>query len=132
MRRRKIKKVTKSQFKQLRGNKWLVCKECEEEEVAVAMDTSAVTCAVCVQKTLAPPPATKKVVKSGMPRGWHFKVYFEKDGVVYSKGKVIKDAKKIASLKKAHPPAKSTKKPAKAVGKTTAKKRGRKNASTTK
>lgn len=132
MLKRKIKKLTKAQAQRIKGTKFLVCKVCEEEEILVGIDTAAVTCGRCVQKLVAP-PATKKIVRTGKPRGWHFKVYFEQDGVVYSKGKEIKDAKKIATLRKAHPTVKATKKPKK--GSTVVKavtKRGRKNASTAK
>lgn len=99
MLKRRIKKLTKSMVKQLTGTKILTCKECNIEDVQVSAGISAVTCAYCVQKMIGPPPNYKKAEKSDKPRGWHFKAYFEHEGVVYSKGKVVSDKKEITKLK---------------------------------
>lgn len=126
MLKRRIKKLTKAMVRAMKGSKWLVCKECEENEVMVAMDTKAVTCGECVQSSIAPPPVTQtKKEKSDKPRGWHFKAYFEHGGKVYSRGEEITDKNQITKLKKEFGGKSST--PAKKVDKTP-KKRGRKNA----
>jgi len=86
--------------RKITGTTYMTCKECNEEEVTVPGDTKAVTCAYCVQKMIAPPPNHRKAEKSDKPRGWHFKAYFEHEGIVYSKGKVVSDKKEIIKLKK--------------------------------
>lgn len=100
MLKRRTKKLTKSMVRKITGTTYMTCKECNEEEVTVPGDTKAVTCAYCVQKMIAPPPNHRKAEKSDKPRGWHFKAYFEHEGVVYSKGKVVSDKKEITKLKK--------------------------------
>lgn len=98
---RRIKKLNSSMAAKISGRLILTCKECNKISVEVPADIAYVTCAYCVQKMVAPPdnyvkkvdPADKK------PKGWHFKMYFEHNGVVYSKGKVVTDAKQIAALK---------------------------------
>ena len=129
---RRIKKLTKSAVQKINGRHTLTCKECNLETVEVSESVVAVTCARCVQKMVAPPAGYVKE-KSDKPRGWHFKMFFEHDGIVYSKGEIISDAKEIAKLRK------SCKKPVKVKTTTaTGKKRGRpkktdvRNVSTTK
>lgn len=100
MLKRRTKKLTKSMVRKITGTTYMTCKECNEEEVTVPGDTKAVTCAYCVQKMIAPPPNHRKAEKSDKPRGWHFKAYFEHEGIVYSKGKVVSDKKEIIKLKK--------------------------------
>lgn len=95
---RRIKKLSSSEAIRSTGLKYLMCSTCDQEEVRVAMDISKVTCARCVQKLVAPPDVATE--KSDKPRGWHFKVYFEHNGSVYSKGKLITDAGEIKKLKK--------------------------------
>ena len=127
MLKRRIKKASKATVSKVSGRHYLVCTECNIEEVLVGTDIGAAVCGRCVQKMVAPPVYKEKVVKSDKPRGWHFKVYFEHDGIVYSKGEVITDKKEIARLKKSiTATVKST------VIKKSVKKRGAKNARTTK
>lgn len=138
--KRRIKKLTRAEIRKVGGRQYLVCSECGEEEVEVPSDISKVTCAYCVQKMIAPPPNYKKE-KSDKPRGWHFKEYFEHDGVVYSKGREIIDPDEIAELKKLSKKSKMVvkaktvvkpKKVSKLKVTKTKMKRGRKNARTTK
>lgn len=120
---RRIKKLTKSMAVKVTGRQYLFCTECGDEEVEVPADIGKVTCAHCVQKMIAPPESVQSREKSDKPRGWHFKVYFEHDGVVYSRGKIVTDAAEIKLLKNAPLSPAIPKIP---------KKRGRKNARTTK
>jgi hypothetical protein len=87
---------------------------------------------------VAPPVLHNKVQKSDKPRGWHFKAFFEQDGIVYSRGEEITDVDEIARLKKLHgktpnitkkQKSKPSNKP-RASSKT--QRRGKKNARTTK
>jgi ribosomal protein S27E len=126
MLKRRTKKASKAVVAKVSGRQYLVCKECNIEEVLVSNDIAAVTCGYCVQKMIAPPAYKEKVAKSDKPRGWHFKAYFEHEGVVYSKGEVVTDKKEISRLKKS-----MTDTPAKSVKKVTTK-RSTKNARTTK
>lgn len=100
MLRRRIKKQKKSEIQKITGKHVVDCKECQVEFL-VSGDVAAITCADCVQKMIAPPTMPKKKVSGeGKPRGWHFKVYFEYKGIVYSKGVQITDVKEISRLKK--------------------------------
>lgn len=100
--RKRTKKLSKTMVTKLTGTQWLTCKECNDEQVLVSMDVGKVTCAYCVQKMIAPPSNYVKKEKSDKPRGWHFMLYFEYDGKVYSKGEEVTDKKEITSLKKKH------------------------------
>ncbi len=103
LKRRRNKKVSKKQlqsFKLGMSSIVLVCKVCGEEEVSVSSDCTAVTCAYCVQRMLPPPEKPKSAQKSDKPRGWHFKSYFEQDGIIYSKGVEVTDPKEIVRLTK--------------------------------
>jgi hypothetical protein len=100
MLKRRIKKLTKGQLIKHNGRHTLICKECNLTSKEVSTEISAYTCCYCVQKMIAPPTNYKKIAKSEKPRGWHFKMYFEQDGVVYSKGKEVTDPKEIANLRK--------------------------------
>ena len=100
MLKRRTKKLTKGQLIKHNGRHTLTCKECNLTTKEVSTEVSAYTCCYCVQKMIAPPANYKKAVKSDKPRGWHFKMYFEQDGVVYSKGQEVTDPKEIASLRK--------------------------------
>lgn len=95
---RRIKKLKNSQVVKITGRQMLVCKECGKEKVEVSADVCVVTCAYCVQKMVAPPVGHVKE-KSDKPKGWQFKKYFEHNGIVYSKGKIVSDPEKIAELK---------------------------------
>jgi len=101
--KRRIKKLSKAEIRKVGGRHYLICSECGNEDVEVPSDISRVTCATCVQKMIAPPQGYQKERTSvtPRPRGWHFKEYFEHEGVVYSKGKEVTDPKQIADLKKA-------------------------------
>jgi hypothetical protein len=127
MLKRRIKKASKATVSKVSGRHYLVCTECNIEEVLVGTDVGNVVCGRCVQKMVAPPVYKEKVTKSDKPRGWHFKAYFEHDGIVYSKGEVVTDKKEIARLKKSIV---VTVKPTSTKKQT--KKRGTKNARTTK
>lgn len=144
MRKRKIVKVTNAMKKLLKSgrgvNKYLTCKECDEVEVEVGPDIKNVTCAYCVQRVIGPPPNYEKKEKSDKPRGWHFKAYYEHNGVVYSKGIEITDPAEISRLKKEAgvtklPESKKKKikkvKSVKTSVKVKTKKRGKKNARAT-
>lgn len=64
MKRRGRKQSTEKQKDILlnrRGNKWLGCSECGEDEW-VAKDTATVICGYCVQKKIVPPDKPKVVV----------------------------------------------------------------------
>jgi ribosomal protein S27E len=136
--KRRIKKLTKSEIRKVGGRHYLMCGECGNEEVEVPSDIGRVTCATCVQKMVAPPVGYKKTEKSDKPRGWHFKQYFEHNGVVYSKGVEVTDQTQIKVFKKAHmnepTPVKKNVVKKKVVKKVTKTKvtRGRKNARSSK
>ncbi len=93
MLKRRITKVTNAIKKLLkfgRGTKkFLACKECNDVEVEVGQDIAAVTCAYCVQRSVEPPPSTKKVEEGEkFPRGWALKAtYIHTDGRIFEKGK---------------------------------------------
>ena len=97
---RRTKKLTKSQAVKVTGRKYLLCSKCESEEILVSNDIGKVICPYCVQSMIAPPENYNSHPKSDKPRGWHFKKYFEHEGVVYSRGKEITDKKEIAALRK--------------------------------
>jgi hypothetical protein len=109
------------------GRQYLICAQCGDEEVEVPADVSKVTCAYCVQKMVAPPEEVRE--KSDKPRGWHFKAYFEHNGVVYSKGQEVTDPDEIVRLKKG---LKKTKQVTAGKKSTSTVKRGRKNARSSK
>jgi len=134
MLKRRIKKASRTEVLKISGRQYLVCKECNDEEVLVSTDIGTVTCGRCVQRMSAPPENRQSAAKSDKPRGWHFKMYFEQNGVVYSKGEIVTDKKEIVKLKKAStetPVLKVKKSTAKVVKKTAVKRNG-KNARTTK
>lgn len=127
MRKRKIQTLSKEQADAVRGMQYIGCSKCGDD-VPVSMDVSSVICDYCVQMMIPAPelPVTKS--KSEKPRGWHFKKFFEFEGIVYSFGEVVSDASEITKLKKENGPVKKVTK--KQRSKTV--KRGRKNARTTK
>lgn len=135
MTKRKNRKLTKTMISKITDRHILLCRECLLTEMIVSGDVSAIVCPSCVQKKVAPPPDYKKE-KSDKPKGWHFKSYFEQNGVVYSKGKVVTDPTKIESLRtattspKAKVPAKKKVVAKESVkkGKKTSSKRGTKHA----
>lgn len=140
LRKRKTKKATKQQVQSFRKgmtSKYLTCKVCDTEEVNVSADCVSVTCSHCVQRMVAPPVLHSRIPKSDKPRGWHFKAFFEQDGVVYAKGEEITDVKEIARLRKLHGndttmPKKAKVKAVSKPRKSKVQKRGKKNARTTK
>ena len=101
MLKRRNKKLTKKMVTKATGRIMLTCCECEQEDVEVSSDIGKVTCAGCVQKMIAPPVGYKATEKNApkKPRGWHLKLYFEMDGQVYSKGKLVTDKVLIKKLK---------------------------------
>lgn len=131
MLKRKLEKVTNTLKKLLKSGKptkkFLVCKECDEVEVEVAQDIKAVTCAYCVQRSIAPPPsiANKASETDKFPRGWALKArYVHTDGRVFVKGKPTGEtetvpavSKKTAQQKKQKPTPKPTQKKRKAIKK---------------
>jgi len=103
------------------GRHVLTCTECNDEEVEVPADVAKVTCCYCVQKMIAPPAGykSKDATESKKPRGWHFKQYYEQDGIVYSKGQIVTDPAEIKLLRKngnSKSKDKTVKTPAKKVG----------------
>ena len=87
----KKKKVTYPTFVE-DNKKYMLCKVCQSEYVAVDEDVVAVTCSHCVQKRcLAIKPIesfySAKRVKTGRPSGWQWmKEFVDKDGNVFHKG----------------------------------------------
>jgi hypothetical protein len=86
--KRRIKRLSKTEALRVTGRKYLICGECNNEEVEVAADIGRITCAYCVQRMIAPPPnIQKKPEGEKFPRGWHFKTrYVHTDGRVFCKG----------------------------------------------
>ena len=99
---RRIKKLSKAMVSKISGRHVLTCTECNDEEVEVPADVAKVTCCYCVQKMIAPPAGykSKDATESKKPRGWHFKQYYEQDGIVYSKGQIVTDPAEIKLLRK--------------------------------
>ena len=95
---RRIKKLSKAAVARISGRHVLTCTECNDEEVEVPADVARVTCGRCVQRLVAP-PAGHKPDQPKKPRGWHFKMYYEQNGIVYSKGKEVTDPELIAELR---------------------------------
>lgn len=92
MLKRKVSKIPaglKRMLKSGNSRKYLTCKECSMEEVEVAQDIKAVTCAYCVQRQVAPPPqVAHKEEGEKFPRGWALKAtYIHTDGRIFEKGK---------------------------------------------
>lgn len=141
MLKRRTRKLSKSMVSRVQGRHTLLCRECNQEEIEVSGEIVSVVCAYCVQKWIAPPVNYKKE-KSDKPRGWHFKAFFEHEGVVYSKGEIVTDEDEIKSLRKLHGKVVKTKKPTQKKrikkevsvkkSKKTVSKRGTKNVSSTK
>lgn len=127
MRKRKIKTLSKSQADAVRGMHYIGCDKCGGD-VLVGKDVGVVICDWCVQLMVPPPQITTVKPKSDKPRGWHFKKYFEHDGIVYSLGEEVTDKTLIAQLKKEQ---KDVKKVVRKT-KTKASTRGRKHARTSK
>lgn len=128
MRKRGTRSLTQSQANKVRGQQYLGCDKCGED-VVVSQDVGRVICDWCVQGMVPAPalPVTKP--KSEKPRGWHFKKYFEHEGVVYSHGEIVTDTKVIAELKRENRTEKKVSRKSKTkISKT----RGRKHARTTK
>lgn len=123
MRKRKIQTLSKSQIDAVRGMQYLACDKCGDD-VLVNRDVGLVICDYCVQTLVPAPELPINKPKSDKPRGWHFKKYFEHEGVVYSMGEVVTDKQLITALKKEHVQSNKIK--------PNASKRGRKNARTSK
>jgi len=96
--KRKKSKVTGTSVLSIKiGRQYIPCSECGMDELEVPTDVSKVICSRCVQKMSAPPE--KAPEKSDKPKGWHLKIYFEHNGNVYSRGKLITDSAEIKKLK---------------------------------
>lgn len=108
--KRRIKKVSSKQLVKISGSKYLICKECKDEEVLVTNDIKAVTCGYCVQLMLAPPDGYKAEKYQNRPRGWHLKSFIELDGKAYVKGVEITDPTEIKKLRKVNKSKITTKK----------------------
>jgi ribosomal protein S27E len=104
MLKRRIKKTSRTEVMKTTGRQYLVCKECNNEEVLVSTDIGAVTCGRCVQRMSAPPQSVqKKPEGEKFPRGWHFKArYVHTDGKVYVRGQLTTetDAPPTKNIKK--------------------------------
>jgi hypothetical protein len=96
--RKKTTSVKKQTIYSKVGRHFLTCSECSVYELESPLDVAKVICARCVQKMAAPPEGVKE--KSDKPKGWHLKRYFEYNGSVYSKGKLVEDKVEIKKLKK--------------------------------
>jgi rubrerythrin len=98
-RNKKISEKEKARLSSNGGSKYLLCKKCGITEVRTNNDTFAVTCGICVAMMMGMPELPKQFQKSGKPKGWHFKNYFEHEGKIYSRGVEITDPQKISELK---------------------------------
>jgi hypothetical protein len=96
---RKVKKTTSLAPKKYNTSFFLECKECSRE-IEVRGDIKAVICDWCVQNMLPREKVESRQEKSDKPRGWHFKKFFEHNGVCYSHGEEITDKNEIARLRK--------------------------------
>ena len=94
----KKRKTTDKNGKELlnfreKGNRYMICRHCQNEYVTVDEDIVAVSCSGCtVRRSLSLMPmdtffkSTKP--KTGRPAGWHWMAEFvDKDGNVFHKGK---------------------------------------------
>lgn len=97
---RRIKKLTTKTVSKVTGRHVLACKVCDKVYTEVCGDVVAITCAYCVQKLVAAPAGLQPKEKSDKPRGWQLKRYFEHNGLVYSKGRLITDMDQITELQK--------------------------------
>lgn len=99
--KRRTKKLTPQLVTKFTGKKILYCKECRQHQLEVSGDVSAVTCAYCVQKMVAPPvDPQRKPEGERFPRGWHFKARFvAPDGRVFVRGQLT-DEKDIPVAEK--------------------------------
>jgi hypothetical protein len=104
-----------------RTAKMVTCKKCQTHQEKTNSDVPWVICRFCVQEMVGMPEEVNSRVKSGKPRGWHFKKLFEFDGVVYSYGKEVLDDAVVEALR--NDMVQEVKPPA------APKRRGRKNAS---
>ena len=100
LRKRRVTKQSKKVVKKITGSHEIACTDCQTPFI-VSADVRALVCADCVQKMIAPPPMPKKKGEADKkPRGWHFKLYFEHNGIVYSKGVIVTGSAEITKLKK--------------------------------
>ena len=98
-----------------KGQRWMICKHCQDNYCKVDEDTIAITCSRCVTKrTLALKPMdeffAKKHKPTGRPAGWHWMNEFvDKDGNVFHKGKEQPELKGTLKPTKVKPPKKRKK-----------------------
>jgi hypothetical protein len=119
--KRKRNVTAESLRKYSRTTALITCKKCQKHQVRTNSDVAWVICKFCVQEMVGMPEEAYSRVKTGRPRGWHFKKFFEHDGVVYSYGKEVLDDADIEALRNDVVP--EVKQP------DAPKRRGRKNAS---
>jgi hypothetical protein len=95
--KRRTKKLTKTQALRISGTHFLICKECGIEDVQVPKDVSAVTCARCVQRMTDSPFPQKQ--KDDRPKGWQIRPFFEYEGQVFKRGRLVTDETLIFELR---------------------------------
>ncbi|MAG50227.1 hypothetical protein CL621_01140 [archaeon] len=100
------------------GIRYLQCKYCHEYQT-VSFETVAITCSRCTairSIQLNPeliPELNPKLKRSGRPPGWHFmKIFVDKNGNVFHKGKEQSELKGTLPSTKIKPRKKKTKKTA--------------------
>ena len=99
------------------GKRFMLCKRCQSNYVAVSKDAVAVTCSTCTIKLCLSHmsleemmPSLRKKVTTGRPPGWHFMNEFvDKDGNVFHKGKEQPELKGTLKPTKIKPPKKRKK-----------------------
>ena len=97
------------------GQRWMICKHCQNEYCKVGNTTTAVTCPHCVVRIdLAKFPDTlpksHRKKPTGRPAGWHWMNEFvDKDGNVFHKGKEQPELKGTLKPTKVKPPKKRKK-----------------------
>ncbi len=97
------------------GERYMQCKQCQNEYCKVDDGTVSVTCSGCTMKRcLALKPIdeffAKRHKKTGRPAGWHWMAEFvDKDGNVFHKGKEQPELKGTLPPTKVKPPKKRKK-----------------------
>lgn len=98
--KRRIKKLSKTEARRVSTTHFVICKACNNEEIPVPLEVTAVMCGRCVQRMIGPPES--EMPKHKKPRGWHHRVYFEHVDGIYSKGVLVTDDTEIATLRALH------------------------------
>jgi hypothetical protein len=113
--------------KYIHGTEMVTCRECNRHQEKTYAGAAWVICRFCVLKMVGSCGDAPIDTTPPKPRGWHFKKFFEHEGVVYSYGKEVIDDDIIENLR-----GESSATPTKPVANREVKRRGRKNASNTK